>query len=217
MYSFNARLHGPLRSARSHSHPLTLPPSTAQVVDVNRTCKGTRSGGLYRFSAMVVVGNGAGVLGWGTGKAAEVRAAVQKAYARATRNLYPVPRHNAHTVPERVEASFGKVKVLVYPKAAGRGVVASGLVRDIVKMAGIHDVGVKVHGSRNPRNTVRCLFEAFDGLRTHEDIAAGEAARARPRGGAGFRAGGAPASGAAVAVPPGRFGALALRKAAALA
>lgn len=69
------------------------------------------------------------------------------------RNLYPIPRFNGHTIPERTEASFGKVKVLMYPKSAGNGIVASTLVSEICKMAGIHDIGVKVHGSRNPRNT----------------------------------------------------------------
>jgi small subunit ribosomal protein S5 len=165
-----------------------------KVVDVNRTCKGTRAGGLYRFSAMVVVGNGEGVLGWGQGKAAEVRAAVTKAYHRACRNLYPVPRHNGHTIPERAEAKYGKVKIVMYPKSSGRGVVASALVADICRMAGIHDVGAKVHGSRNPRNTVKCLFEAFDKMRTGEEIEA-----AAGRGGR-----------ALVAVPPGRFGRLAV-------
>ena len=120
---------------------------------MNRTCKGTRSGGLYRYSCMVVVGNGEGVLGWGQGKAVEVNEAVKKAYTRACRNLYPIPRYNGHTLPEGMEAKFGQVKVTMYPKAAGNGIVANPLVRDICKMAGIHDAGIKVHGSRNPRNT----------------------------------------------------------------
>ena len=141
-----------------------------KVVDVNRTCKGTRSGGLYRFSAMVVVGNGDGVLGWGQGKAAEVNEAVRKAFHRACQNLYPIPRFNRHTIPEPVTATFGKVKVVMYPKASGRGIVASTLVADICKLAGIHDIGVKIHGSRNPRNTVKCVFEAFDGMKTQEEI-----------------------------------------------
>jgi small subunit ribosomal protein S5 len=124
-----------------------------KVVDVNRTCKGTRSGGLYRYGCMVVVGNGEGVLGWGQGKAAEVAPAVKKAYARACRNLYPVPRYNGHTIPERVEAKFGQCKVVMYPKAAGQGITANNAVYEICKMAGIYDIGVKVYGSRNPRNT----------------------------------------------------------------
>jgi small subunit ribosomal protein S5 len=166
-----------------------------KVVDVNRTCKGTRSGGLYRFSAMVVVGNGEGVLGWGQGKAAEVNEAVRKAYQRACRNLYPIPRFNRHTIPEPATAKFGKVKVVMYPKSSGRGIVASSLVSDICKLAGIHDIGVKIHGSRNPRNTVKCLFEAFDGMKTHEEIMGGEVDNGKK---------------VMVAVPAGRFGKLAV-------
>lgn len=166
-----------------------------KVVDVNRTCKGTRSGGLYRFSAMVVVGNGEGVLGWGQGKAAEVNEAVRKAYQRACRNLYPIPRFNRHTIPEGATAKFGKVKIVMYPKSSGRGIVASTLVSDICKLAGIHDIGVKIHGSRNPRNLVKCLFEAFDGMKTHEEILAAVTEGGRK---------------VTVAVPPGRFGRLAV-------
>jgi small subunit ribosomal protein S5 len=166
-----------------------------KVVDVNRTCKGTRSGGLYRFSAMVVVGNGEGVLGWGQGKAAEVNEAVRKAYQRACRNLYPIPRFNRHTIPEPATAKFGKVKVVMYPKSSGRGIVASSLVSDICKLAGIHDIGVKIHGSRNPRSTVKCLFEAFDGMKTHEEIMGGEVGDGKK---------------VVVAVPAGRFGRLAV-------
>lgn len=162
-----------------------------KVVDVNRTCKGTRSGGLYRFSAMVVVGNGEGVLGWGQGKATEVGDAVRKAYQRACRNLYPIPRFNGHTIPEPTSAKFGKVKVTMYPKAAGQGMVASSLVADICKLAGIYDIGVKVHGSRNPKNTVKCLFVAFDGMRTFEEVL-----NSNNKGGEVIN----------VAVPPGRFG-----------
>ena len=166
-----------------------------KVVDVNRTCKGTRSGGLYRFSAMVVVGNGEGVLGWGQGKAAEVNEAVRKAYQRACRNLYPIPRFNRHTIPEPATAKFGKVKIVMYPKSSGRGIVASTLVSDICKLAGIHDIGVKIHGSRNPRNTVKCLFEAFDGMKTHEEILFKDSGDSRK---------------VTIAVPPGRFGRLAV-------
>lgn len=145
-----------------------------KVVDVNRTCKGSRSGGLYRYSCMVVVGNGEGVLGWGQGKAAEMNSAVEKAYARAARNLFPVPRYNNHTVPQRIKSKYGQVSVLIYPKSAGRGIIASPLVMDILKLAGIHDAGVKIHGSRNKRNLVKCLFEAFDRMQTHEEITSGD-------------------------------------------
>lgn len=143
-----------------------------KVVDVNRTCKGTSTGGLYRYGCMVVVGNGNGVLGWGQGKAGEVNDAVNKAYLRACRNLFPVPRYADHTIPEPIKSKFGQVKLTLYPKASGNGIMANALLREICKMAGIHDVGIKQHGSRNVRNAVKCLFKAFDKMRTEEQIAA---------------------------------------------
>ncbi|KAI8106590.1 hypothetical protein M9435_001132 [Picochlorum sp. BPE23] len=168
------------------------PPSgfRMKVVHINRTCKGTRSGGLFRFSALVVVGNGEGVLGWGSGKSVEVGHAVQKAHQSAYKNLYPVPRHNNHTVTEPVTATFGKTKVIMYPKSSGRGIVANPMLAGICRLAGIHDVGIKVHGSRNPQNTVKCLFAAFDKLRSQDEIV-------------GFRDGVL-----TVQVPTGRFGQL---------
>ncbi|KAI7844101.1 hypothetical protein COHA_002241 [Chlorella ohadii] len=160
-----------------------------KVVDVNRTCKGTRTGGLYRYSCMVVVGNGNGVLGWGQGKAAEVNEAVQKAYQRACRNLYPIPRYNDHTITEAINAKYGQVKVVMYPKSSGTGIMANSLMREICKMAGIHDVGIKLHGSRNVRNAVKCVFKAFDMMRTEEEIERGAAQK----------------GGVVVKMPPGRF------------
>lgn len=141
-----------------------------KVVHINRTCKGTRSGGLFRFSAMVVVGNGEGVLGWGYGKSVEVAQAVQKAQQSAYRNLYPIPRHNGHTIPEEVTAAFGKTKIIMYPKSSGRGIVANPMLASICQLAGIYDIGIKVHGSRNPQNTIKCLFAAFDALKSEDDI-----------------------------------------------
>ena len=141
-----------------------------KVVHIARTSKGTRAGGLFRFSALVVVGNGEGVLGWGTGKAVEVSNAVQKAQQSAYRNLYPIPRHNNHTIPEEVTASFGKTKVIMYPKSSGRGIKANPMLASICQLAGIYDIGIKVHGSRNPQNTIKCLFAAFDKLKDQDEI-----------------------------------------------
>jgi ribosomal protein S5 len=141
-----------------------------KVVHINRTCKGTRSGGLFRFSALVVVGNSEGVLGWGYGKSVEVANAVQKAQQSAYRNLYPIPRHNGHTITEPVTATFGKTKVIMYPKSSGRGIVANPMLASICQLAGIYDIGIKVHGSRNAQNTIKCLFAAFDQLKSEEDI-----------------------------------------------
>jgi len=142
-----------------------------KVVHIARTSKGTRAGGFARFSALVVVGNGEGVLGWGTGKAVEVASAVQKAQQSAYRNLYPVPRHHGHTITEEVTATFGKTKVIMYPKSSGRGIVANPMLAGVCQLAGIYDIGVKVHGSRNPQNTIKCLFAAFDKLRSEDELA----------------------------------------------
>ena len=142
-----------------------------KVVHIARTSKGTRAGGFARFSALVVVGNGEGVLGWGTGKAVEVANAVQKAQQSAYRNLYPVPRHHGHTITEEVTATFGKTKVIMYPKSSGRGIVANPMLAGVCQLAGIYDIGVKVHGSRNPQNTIKCLFAAFDKLRSEDELA----------------------------------------------
>ncbi len=142
-----------------------------KVVHIARTSKGTRAGGFARFSALVVVGNGEGVLGWGTGKAVEVASAVQKAQQSAYRNLYPVPRHHGHTITEEVTATFGKTKVIMYPKSSGRGIIANPMLAGVCQLAGIYDIGVKVHGSRNPQNTIKCLFAAFDKLRSEDDLA----------------------------------------------
>lgn len=141
-----------------------------KVVHINRTSKGTRSGGLFRFSALVVVGNGEGVLGWGYGKSIEVAQAVQKAQQSAYRNLYPIPRHNGHTIPEEITATFGKTKIIMYPKSSGRGIIANPMLASICQLAGIYDIGIKVHGSRNPQNTIKCLFAAFDSLQSEDDI-----------------------------------------------
>ena len=127
-----------------------------KVVHIARTSKGTRAGGFARFSALVVVGNGEGVLGWGTGKAVEVANAVQKAQQSAYRNLYPVPRHHGHTITEEVTATFGKTKVIMYPKSSGRGIVANPMLAGVCQLAGIYDIGVKVRETRRIRSSA-CL------------------------------------------------------------
>lgn len=143
-----------------------------KIVDINRTCKGTRAGGMWRFSCMVVVGNGQGVLGFGSGKAGDVNSAVAKAHARAMRNLTVVHRYRQSTVYGPAVSKFGKVTVYVYPKGQGHGLKASYLMYDICRLAGIRDIGIKVHGSRNPRNSVKALFNAFAMIRDPREVAA---------------------------------------------
>lgn len=151
--------------------PKALPPNLkVRVVDVKRTSKGTRGGGLSRMSALVVVGNGAGVLGLGQGKASELGQAVKKATRNALKSLQPVPRFNEHTVTQALNTKVGQVRMNIYPKSAGSGIVAQPTLRAMAKLAGIHDVGIKVHGSCAKSNVVKCLFQALCGQQSAEEI-----------------------------------------------
>ncbi|BDA50595.1 probable 30S ribosomal protein S5 [Coccomyxa sp. Obi] len=137
-----------------------------QVVDVNRSNKGTRSGGIGRFSTMVAVGNFAGVLGLGVGRSAELADSVKKAYAQASKNLFYVPRFRGHTIIHPVTAKYGRVKVHAYPMTSGSGIRASKLMESICRLAGLQNIGIKIHGSRCARNAVKALFNALEGQQT---------------------------------------------------
>ena len=144
----------------------------SQVVDVNRSSKGSPTGGVARFSAMVVSGNAAGVLGLGVGRGAEVSDAVRKATRAATAaargggggggGLFFVPRAARASPLARSEAWFGGVKATVFPLPTGRGLRASPLAAGICKLAGLTDVGVKFHGSRTRRHMVKALVRALE-------------------------------------------------------
>ena len=136
-----------------------------RVVDVTRSSKGSCTGSVSRFSAMVVAGNGAGVLGLGTGRAAEVADAVRKATAAALggSSLFFVPRHARTTVLAPSTAWHGSVKATVFPLPTGRGIRAGPLAAGVCRLAGLADVGVKLHGARTPRNAVKALIRALEG------------------------------------------------------
>ncbi|KAK9820753.1 hypothetical protein WJX74_011094 [Apatococcus lobatus] len=132
-----------------------------QVVDINRTTKGMKSGGIVRYGSLVVVGNGNGVLGLGQGKSANLASSISKAYNRAMEHLFFIPRFRDHTVFAKRKSKYGRALVYIYPKSAGTGVAANPMVTNICHLAGLQDVGVKVHGSRNPSNTVKALLHAL--------------------------------------------------------
>ena len=136
-----------------------------RVVDVTRSSKGSCTGSVSRFSAMVVAGNGAGVLGLGTGRAAEVADAVRKATTAALggSSLFFVPRHARTTVLAPSTAWHGSVKATVFPLPTGRGIRAGPLASGVCRLAGLADVGVKLHGARTPRNAVKALIKALEG------------------------------------------------------
>jgi small subunit ribosomal protein S5 len=143
-----------------------------RVIDVNRTCKVTKGGGLMNFTALVVVGNGDGVVGFATGKGKDVSLAVEKAYARASRSLVYIERFEKSTIFHAQEAKHCKTKIRLMPAKAGEGLRCNQIVESICEMAGITDLSAKVIGSHHPHNTVRACFEALERIQSPADVAA---------------------------------------------
>lgn len=135
-----------------------------KVVSINRVVKTTKGGRAFSFSALVVVGNGAGVVGHGLGKAKEVQEAITKGIDDAKKNLIKVPVMRG-TVPHVQFAKEGAAKVLIKPAAHGTGVIAGGSMRAVLESAGITDVLTKNLGSANPHNVVKATFAALAQLR----------------------------------------------------
>lgn len=141
-----------------------------KVVFINRVTKVVKGGRNFRFSALVVVGDGKGHVGVGTGKSAEVPDAIRKGIEEAKKNLIYVPIIK-DTIPHEVVGIFGKSKVLVMPARKGTGIIAGGPVRSVLELVGIKNVTAKSLGSNNPKNVVEAMIEALLSLRTLEKIA----------------------------------------------
>lgn len=135
-----------------------------KVVAINRVTKTTKGGRTFSFSALVVVGNEAGVVGHGLGKAKEVQEAITKGIDDAKKNLIKVPVMHG-TIPHDQLAKEGAAKVLIKPAAHGTGVIAGGSMRAVLESAGITDVLAKSLGSANPHNVVKATFKALGMLR----------------------------------------------------
>jgi small subunit ribosomal protein S5 len=140
------------------------------VVSVKRVAKVVKGGKNLSFSALVVVGNQEGIVGFGLGKAREVPAAIKKGIEAAKKNLIRIPLKGT-TIPHPVIGHFGAGKVLLRPAAEGTGVIAGGPVRAIMQAAGVRDVLTKSLGSNNPHNVVRATFAGLRMLRSAEEVA----------------------------------------------
>ena len=142
-----------------------------KLIEINRVSKTVKGGRNMRFAALVVVGDGNGKVGYGTGKAKEVPEAIEKATQQAKKNMISVPIVET-SIPHEVLGKFGKGAVLMMPAAYGTGVIAGGPVRAVMEAAGIKNIRTKSHGTQNAGNCVKATIAGLAELKTAEQIAA---------------------------------------------
>jgi small subunit ribosomal protein S5 len=140
-----------------------------RVVQINRVAKVVKGGRRFSFSAVVVVGDGAGHVGAGLGKAGEVPEAIRKGVEDAKKNIIKIPMVGT-TIPHEVRVEFAASRVMLKPASQGTGVIAGGSVRAVLEAAGVRDILSKIYGSTNPVNVTRATLEALRGLHSAEEL-----------------------------------------------
>jgi len=140
-----------------------------RVVKINRVAKVVKGGRRFKFSSLVVVGDGKGMVGYGLGKASEVPASIAKAVEEAKKNMIKIPLRGS-TISHAIVGRYGAAKVMMKPASPGTGVIAGGAVRALMDVAGVHDVLTKIIGTNNPHNVLYATFAGFKNMLYEEEV-----------------------------------------------
>jgi small subunit ribosomal protein S5 len=145
---------------------------TDRVVHISRVAKVVKGGRRFSFSALVVVGDGNGYVGYGLGKANEVPEAIRKGVEQAKKSLIKVAISDTQSIPYEIEGHYGAGRVLMMPASAGTGVIAGGAARAVFETAGVNNILAKCLGSNNPHNVVKAVFAGLASMKSPEELMA---------------------------------------------